>query len=122
MTPNDTTMVPIGHLAERFNLRPSAIHFYEKMGLLQPARRCQAGHRLYDEQDIRRLELIVASRELGCTLAEIREVVGLNDNLNETPPTTTLQAYQGLLRRKRQALRRLERVLAGPGGTQPKNR
>lgn len=111
----EAPLFPIGHLAERFGLRPSAIHFYEKVGLLQPATRTPSGHRLHDTQAIRRLELIMASRELGCDLAEIREVIELNDDKTEGASPPTLHAYSGLLRRKRRALRKLERALAPDG-------
>ena len=114
--PDDAALFPIGLLAERFGLRPSAIHFYERAGMLAPARRSPSGHRLYGAQDIRCLELIVAARELGCSLADIREVVAMTDDRQEAASRSAIQAYRALLRRKRQALRRVERALAARGG------
>ncbi len=114
--PNDTPVFSIGQLAERASLRPSAIHFYEKMGLLRPAKRSPSGHRLYEATDIRRLELIVLLRELGCTLSDIRQVAELNDGGRDMFSPQAFQAFQAVLRRKRMALCRLEQALAA-GGT-----
>jgi MerR family transcriptional regulator, thiopeptide resistance regulator len=42
------------------------------MGLLKPAKRSQAGYRLYQESDLARLQQILALKFLGFSLAEIK--------------------------------------------------
>ena len=49
-----------------------ALHHYDEIGLLVPKGRTQAGYRLYDENDLLRLQQIVIGRALGLPLEEIR--------------------------------------------------
>lgn len=112
MVRSDTPLLPIGRLVERFGLPPSAIHFYEQMGLLSPAHRSRSGHRRYGAADVRRLELIVAARELGCSLAEIGRLIALHAATDAEASAPALTKHQALLRRKREALHMLELALA----------
>jgi MerR family redox-sensitive transcriptional activator SoxR len=64
-------VLTIGELAERANVRTSALRYYEAEGLLVPAKRI-SGQRRYDEADAERLEVIRFCQELGFTLAEIK--------------------------------------------------
>ena len=65
--------VPIGEIAQRMGLRPSAIRFYESERLLEPAQR-RSGRRVYDESVCDRLALIQMARRAGFTIAEIRHL------------------------------------------------
>src|SRR5689334_2048585 len=49
-----------------------ALHHYDEIGLLVPSGRTGAGYRLYDQDDLLRLQQIVIGRELGMPLEEIR--------------------------------------------------
>lgn len=49
-----------------------ALHHYDEIGLLVPRGRTRAGYRLYDDDDLLRLQQIVIGRELGLSLEEIR--------------------------------------------------
>jgi MerR family transcriptional regulator, thiopeptide resistance regulator len=49
-----------------------ALHHYDEIGLLVPKGRTQAGYRLYDENDLLRLQQIVIGRALGLPLEGIR--------------------------------------------------
>lgn len=48
-----------------------ALHLYDEKGLLKPAQVTAAGYRLYDEESLKRLRLILIFRELGFPLKEI---------------------------------------------------
>lgn len=61
----------IGELAARSGLRPSAIRFYEKIGLL-PAPARQNGRRVYTSEAAHRLILITFAKETGFSLPEIK--------------------------------------------------
>lgn len=61
----------ISQVADQIRLRPSAIRYYERIGLLPPARRL-SGQRRYDPRVLYRLAIIQRARQLGFTLAEIR--------------------------------------------------
>ncbi|HWG30937.1 MAG TPA: MerR family transcriptional regulator [Steroidobacteraceae bacterium] len=47
------------------------LHHYDEIGLLVPKRRSAAGYRLYDREDLLRLQQILIGRELGLSLQEI---------------------------------------------------
>lgn len=66
----------VGELAEQTGLTVRALHHYHGIGLLVPSARTGAGHRLYTEDDVRRLHRIRALRGFGLSLAEIAQLLG----------------------------------------------
>ncbi|MBI1215483.1 MAG: MerR family transcriptional regulator [Alphaproteobacteria bacterium] len=73
-----------GRLAKAAGCNLETVRYYEKEGLLQKPRRSQKGYRLYNNVDVRRLKFIRRCRELGFSLAEIRELLSLVDKHNYT--------------------------------------
>ena len=69
--------MPIGEVARRADLRPSAIRYYESIGLLPPPERV-AGHRRYTPDTLRTLSVIATAQRAGLSLDEIRELLGSN--------------------------------------------
>lgn len=67
----------IGQLAERSGFSASALRCYEQHELLEPVERTDAGYPLYDDSSLERLRFIARGKELGCTLEEIADLVGL---------------------------------------------
>lgn len=65
----------IGELARLTGLTVKAVRFYSDRGLVLPAERNPAGHRLYDATALDRLDLIRTLRELGVDVATIRRIV-----------------------------------------------
>lgn len=72
-----TELLRIGDLANRAAVSHRTIHYYERLGLLQPARREGAGYRYYDATALKRLEKIAALKKLGLSLEEIASVIDL---------------------------------------------
>ena len=70
-----TSELTIGKLAERTDVHPRTIRFYEAKGLLPPPRRSSSGYRLYSPEDIRRLGLVRAARALGFSIREVRHLM-----------------------------------------------
>jgi MerR family copper efflux transcriptional regulator len=66
-----------GQLATRTGVTPDTLRYYERLGLLPPARRTAAGYRLYDPTTAERLAFIGKAKALGLTLDEVREVLGV---------------------------------------------
>jgi MerR family redox-sensitive transcriptional activator SoxR len=64
----------IGELAQAFAVRPSALRFYERVGILAPAGRV-SGRRQYDRPAEERLAFILSARESGFTLKEIKGLI-----------------------------------------------
>lgn len=51
------------------------LQYYDKIGLLYPAHRTQAGYRLYDDAALERLQQILLFRELEFSLEDIRKIL-----------------------------------------------
>ena len=102
-----------GVIAARTGVNIETVRYYERIGLLPAPPRSEGGHRIYDEDMLRRLNFIRRSRELGFTLNEVRGLLLLVDGGNytcgEVESLTT--AHLGEVRRKLADLKRLERVL-----------
>jgi DNA-binding transcriptional MerR regulator len=71
--------VHIGEVADRTGFTASALWYYEDIGLVEPAARTDAGYRVYDETTLPRLAFIGRAKQLGCTLEEITDLVGIWD-------------------------------------------
>src|ERR1700732_2577493 len=84
----------ITQVAKQFGLRPSALRYYEQIGILLPANRV-SGRRRYDGAALRRLAVIQRARQLGFSLDEIRELFG-----GFRPGTPASQRWQELSQRK----------------------
>ena len=72
--PDDTALMPIGELARRAGTAPSALRYYERIGLLPPAERA-GGKRHYPPSSAERLALVRLYRDAGFTLKEIRQLL-----------------------------------------------
>ena len=76
--------IQIGQVSERTGLSVDAIRFYEKQRLLERAPRSEVGYRLFNTQDIQRIQFIRSAQRLGFSLPEIRELVVVQRNEDET--------------------------------------
>jgi MerR family transcriptional regulator, thiopeptide resistance regulator len=62
----------VKEVAELSGLTIRALHHYDAIGLLTPSTRSAPGYRLYDDDDLVRLQQILIGRELGLSLEDIR--------------------------------------------------
>jgi DNA-binding transcriptional MerR regulator len=78
LQPDDAAMnFTITELSVTFNVTPRAIRFYEDQGLIAPER--QGQNRVYSRRDRARLAWILRAKNVGFSLAEIREMIDLYD-------------------------------------------
>jgi DNA-binding transcriptional MerR regulator len=61
--------------AERAGVTVRTLHHYDRLGLLAPSGRSEAGYRLYGDGDLVRLEQILALKFIGFPLREIRRLL-----------------------------------------------
>ena len=73
-------MIKIGELAKISGCSVQTIRHYEKEQLLAAKLRSDGNFRLYDHADIERLLFIKHCRSLDLSLAEIRQLLSLNDS------------------------------------------
>src|SRR6266567_4691376 len=86
------TLLQIGEIAQLLGVTPKTIRHYEKMGLLAQPERTRAGYRLYDAQDLLRLQRIRRLQALGLSLKKIRalldeDTLATLDHLSADSPT-----------------------------------
>lgn len=75
--------VMISIIAERYNIHPQTLRLYEREGLIRPAR-TQGNTRLYGEDEIAKLEMILTlTRDLGVNLAGVEVVLQLARMMGE---------------------------------------
>ncbi|WP_219214663.1 Cu(I)-responsive transcriptional regulator [Variovorax boronicumulans] len=70
----------IGAASERSGVSARMVRHYEGLGLLPDVARTESGYRQYTEADIHSLQFIKRSRDLGFSMEEIAELVGLWHN------------------------------------------
>lgn len=63
----------ISEVAKQMGIRPSAIRYYEQIGILPPAHRV-SGQRRYDVTALHRLVVIQKARQTGFKLTEIKQL------------------------------------------------
>lgn len=69
-----TDQIPIGQVAERSGIPISAIHFYEREGMISSTR-SSGNHRQFSRDVLRRLAFIRASQRVGIPLMNIKEAL-----------------------------------------------
>lgn len=63
----------IGELADQTGLTVRALHHFEEVGALIASERSDSGHRLFSQDDVRRLYAVLALRDLGIPLRDIAQ-------------------------------------------------
>ena len=73
----------ISAVAERFEIHPQTLRLYEREGLITPVR-SSGNTRLYDDETLRRLEIILTlTRELGANLAGVEVILNMRQQMEE---------------------------------------
>ena len=98
-------LLRIQEVADQVGLTARSIRYYEEVGLLEPAARSGGAYRLYDADDVARLQFIKGLRDdAGFSLAEIKQL--LEDE-------TARAANRARFRESRSATERREVLLDG---------
>jgi DNA-binding transcriptional MerR regulator len=100
----------IGKVSEQTGLSVDAIRFYEKQRLLERPPRTEGGFRLFNTQDIERIQFIRRAQRLGFSLPEIRELLLIQREQRGTCShiRELLQIKIGQIHSKAEELRLLE--------------
>lgn len=72
-------MMTVNEVSKLTGVSIRTLQYYDKIGLLHPADHSDAGYRLYDENDLERLQQILLFRELEFPLKDIREIIDSPD-------------------------------------------
>lgn len=72
-------MKTVTQVAKQAGVSVRTLRHYDAIGLLRPTKVTEAGYRLYDEEAVEKLYLILLFRELGFALKEIRDILEAPD-------------------------------------------
>ena len=71
----------ISAVAEQYQIHPQTLRLYEREGLLAPSR-SEGNTRLYTDEDLERLEVILKlTRELGVNLAGVEIILNMREKM-----------------------------------------
>jgi DNA-binding transcriptional MerR regulator len=111
----------VGALAKRTGVSVRMLRHYDEIGLLRPTERSESGYRLYGVDEVRRLQAIVALRQMGLGLEAIGQV--LNGGALRPVDAVTMRLAQlgdEIARRQRLHAQLIEishRIQASHGGS-----
>jgi MerR family transcriptional regulator, heat shock protein HspR len=72
----------ISAVAEMFDIHPQTLRLYEREGLLKPSR-SDGNTRLYSDEDLERLEVILSlTRDLGVNLAGVEIIINMRAKMD----------------------------------------
>lgn len=87
---NESMEVAMGYsikeVSEKVGLPTHTLRYYEQEGLLPFIKRDANGNRIFDENDLTWLELVLCLRKTGIALSELREIVELTKEGDWTIP------------------------------------
>jgi DNA-binding transcriptional MerR regulator len=110
----DAPLLRIQEVADVVGLTARSIRYYEEIGLLKPAARSEGDYRLYDADDIARLQFIKGLRDdAGFSLAEIGQL--LEDETARATNRTRFRASTSTGERRavlRDGIARIDRQVA----------
>ncbi len=73
----------ISNVARTYNVHPQTLRLYERHGLLKPSR-SEGNTRLYTDEDLARLEVILnLTRDLGVNLAGVEIILNMRSRMEE---------------------------------------
>lgn len=113
----------IGQLARRTGTKAETIRYYERIGLLAAPSRSGGNYRHYAPDATRQLAFVRRARELGFSIGQVRELLGLATEQDadctriDEVARTHVEAIEHKIRDLRQLKTELERMIGScPGG------
>src|SRR3954469_16309004 len=72
----------ISAVAETYAIHPQTLRLYEREGLLKPSR-SEGNTRLYTDEDLERLELVLSlTRDLGVNIAGVEIILNMREKMD----------------------------------------
>jgi MerR family transcriptional regulator/heat shock protein HspR len=111
----------ISVVADMFDIHPQTLRAYEREGLLRPAR-TDGNTRLYSQEDIERIELILRlTKDLGVNLAGVEVILNMRERMDEMQRRVN-EMFQEMLRRMETEFKHLEQEQQNAEGLVPVGR
>ncbi|MFS0673490.1 MerR family transcriptional regulator [Ornithinibacillus sp. 179-J 7C1 HS] len=102
-------MYTIGTLSKHTGVTVRTLGYYDEIGLVKPSSRTSGGHRLYSEDDVMRLERVLALKYMGFSLEKIKDILK-SSTLNWQE---SIHQQLDMVRQEQERLKMLEQALLG---------
>lgn len=80
-------MMTVNEVSKLTGVSIRTLQYYDKIGLLHPAKYTESGYRLYDDRALEKLQQILLFRELEFPLKDIKAIMD-NPNFDQSTGTT----------------------------------
>jgi MerR family transcriptional regulator/heat shock protein HspR len=111
----------ISVVADMFDIHPQTLRAYEREGLLRPAR-TDGNTRLYSQEDLERIELILRlTKDLGVNLAGVEVILNMREHMSELQHRMN-EMFQEMVRRMETEFKHLEHEQGSAEGLVPVGR
>lgn len=91
----------VSELAKKLSITPDTVRFYTRVNLLQPKIDSANGYKRYDNDDLHRLKFILAARNLGFSVDDIRQILDRTDHNHSAEPCAHYVQLQSCKSRQR---------------------
>lgn len=95
----------IGEISKLYSIGVDSLRYYEKLGIITP-KRAESGYRLYNVDDIWKLNVIRELRELGLDMKQIEKYLNCH---NVSSTLELLKEEENIIKSKIQALKKLKK-------------
>lgn len=100
---NDTARYTVGDLCQMTGITRKTLFYYDHIGLLEPSeRKGSQKQKVYGNAEYERLCRIIAYKEAGLLLSEIREIFRLPENRNDILKQAEKRLMQEICERREQ--------------------
>ena len=106
-------MYTINEVAKMYEIPSSTLRFYEKEGILPHIDRNSSGRRIYKEEELERLQLVIALKDTGMSLDTIKEYFDMANKGEETLDqrrTLLLEHKQSVEKQLALTIKHLEKI------------
>jgi len=108
-------LLSVGEMSQRTGMAISALHYYERLGLIS-SQRTAGNQRRYPRHMLRRVALISVANRLGIPLADVKD--SFADVPQDTTPThedwqRASRRWRKVLQQRREIIEQLEKELIG---------
>lgn len=113
MIARDQRLFMISVVSEMLGIHPQTLRLYEREGFIKP-KRSVGNTRLYSEEDVERLEMVLRlTRELGVNLAGVEVILSMREKMEQMQHEmeATIQQLRDELAREIQRREELRKAL-----------
>ncbi len=101
-------MIAIQEISKLTGISVRTLRYYEEINLLYPSAKTEGGHRLYGEEELKRLQQIVFLKTLGFQLKEIQTLLSKTWDW-----TASLDHQLAFVLEEQEKLRQMEKAIVG---------